>query len=165
MGGAAAGWERGVKAADLQAGHVPAGSCDQKTREGIVPFISAGFTLVTMIAVTVRLDWQLALVALAISPPLLLPCSTTWYAIRAGPSGIGTVPRITRVVLSWSAASPAFSCAAASAWSGEIVAGAGVPRSGLSVEVMNTTAPSRMPNAATPSNVAGTPSNRCRSIT
>ena len=38
--------------------------------EGFVPFISAGFTLVTMIAVTVRLDWQLALVALAISPPL-----------------------------------------------------------------------------------------------
>jgi type II secretory pathway pseudopilin PulG len=38
------GWERGVKPADLQvaAGHFPAGSCDQKTREGIVPFMTLG---------------------------------------------------------------------------------------------------------------------------
>ena len=38
--------------------------------EGIIPFITAGVTLGTMIAVTARLDWQLALVALAVSPPL-----------------------------------------------------------------------------------------------
>ena len=40
--------------------------------EGIIPFITAGITLVTMLVVTLRLDWQLALVALAVSPPLLL---------------------------------------------------------------------------------------------
>jgi len=38
--------------------------------EGIIPFVAAAITLVTMIAVTARLDWQLALVALVISPPL-----------------------------------------------------------------------------------------------
>jgi len=38
--------------------------------EGIIPFITAAFTLGTMIVVTARLDWQLALVALAVSPPL-----------------------------------------------------------------------------------------------
>ena len=40
--------------------------------EGIIPFVTAGITLVTMLVVTLRLDWQLALVALAVSPPLLL---------------------------------------------------------------------------------------------
>ncbi len=40
--------------------------------EGIIPSITAGFTLATMIVITIRLDWQLALVALAVSPPLLL---------------------------------------------------------------------------------------------
>lgn len=40
--------------------------------EGIIPLVTAGVTLLTMIAVTIRLDWQLALVALAVSPPLLL---------------------------------------------------------------------------------------------
>src|SRR6266550_1434228 len=40
--------------------------------EGIIPFVAAAITLATMIVVTMRLDWQLALVALAVSPPLLL---------------------------------------------------------------------------------------------
>jgi ATP-binding cassette subfamily B protein len=40
--------------------------------EGIVPFITAAITLGTMIVVTARLDAQLALVALAVSPPLVL---------------------------------------------------------------------------------------------
>jgi ATP-binding cassette subfamily B protein len=40
--------------------------------EGTIPFVSAAITLTTMIVVTARLDWQLALVALAISPPLVL---------------------------------------------------------------------------------------------
>src|SRR5258708_33879705 len=40
--------------------------------EGIIPFLSAAFTVITMIAVTARLDWQLALVALSVCPPLLL---------------------------------------------------------------------------------------------
>jgi len=40
------------------------------TTDGIVPAVAAATTLVTMIAVTVRLDGQLALVALIVSPPL-----------------------------------------------------------------------------------------------
>ena len=40
--------------------------------EGAIPFASAAVTLATMIAVTAHLDWQLALVALAISPPLFV---------------------------------------------------------------------------------------------
>ena len=40
--------------------------------EGIIPFITAAITLGTMIAVTARLDWQLALVALTVCPPLFL---------------------------------------------------------------------------------------------
>lgn len=40
--------------------------------DGVVPFISAVVTLATMFVVTARLDGQLALVALAVSPPLFL---------------------------------------------------------------------------------------------
>ena len=40
------------------------------TVEGVIPALAATVTLVTMLAVTARLDWQLALVALAISPAL-----------------------------------------------------------------------------------------------
>ena len=40
--------------------------------DGVVPFVSAAFTFATMVAVTARLDGQLALVALAISPPLFV---------------------------------------------------------------------------------------------
>jgi prepilin-type N-terminal cleavage/methylation domain-containing protein len=38
------GWERGVTPADMQvdAGHFPAGRCDQTTREGLVPFMTLG---------------------------------------------------------------------------------------------------------------------------
>jgi ATP-binding cassette, subfamily B, bacterial len=43
--------------------------------DGVIPFIAAGFTIAGMIAVTARLDWQLALVALVISPMLFL---VTW---------------------------------------------------------------------------------------
>jgi ATP-binding cassette subfamily B protein len=38
--------------------------------DGIIPFITATITLVSMLYVTYRLDWQLALVALAVSPVL-----------------------------------------------------------------------------------------------
>src|SRR3989475_4103854 len=38
--------------------------------DGAVPVVSAAITFGTMVAVTTRLDWQLALVGLAISPPL-----------------------------------------------------------------------------------------------
>ncbi len=40
--------------------------------DGFIPFISAAISLVAMLWVTARLDWQLALVALAISPLLFL---------------------------------------------------------------------------------------------
>src|SRR3989442_4475423 len=40
--------------------------------EGIIPFITAAITLGTMIVVMTRLDWQLALVALTVCPPLFL---------------------------------------------------------------------------------------------
>src|SRR5216117_1201177 len=39
--------------------------------EGVIPFITAAITLGTMIVVTANLDWQLALVALTASPPLV----------------------------------------------------------------------------------------------
>src|SRR5213592_2500737 len=40
--------------------------------EGIIPFVAAAVTLAMMIVVTLRLDWQLALVALGVSPPLFM---------------------------------------------------------------------------------------------
>src|SRR5213079_203414 len=40
--------------------------------EGIIPFVAAGITLAMMIVVMTRLDWQLALVALTVCPPLFL---------------------------------------------------------------------------------------------
>src|SRR5881227_687937 len=40
--------------------------------EGIIPFVAAGITLAMMIVVMTRLDWQLALVALGVSPPLFM---------------------------------------------------------------------------------------------
>src|SRR2546428_232564 len=40
--------------------------------EGIIPFVAAAVTLVMMIVLTLRLDWQLALVALGVSPPLFV---------------------------------------------------------------------------------------------
>lgn len=40
--------------------------------DGVSPFITAGFTLIGMIYVAARIDWQLALVALAIAPILWL---------------------------------------------------------------------------------------------
>jgi ATP-binding cassette subfamily B protein len=38
---------------------------------GITPFITAGLTLIGMVAVTASIDWQLALVALAVSPVII----------------------------------------------------------------------------------------------
>lgn len=40
--------------------------------DGIIPFFTATFTLVSMLYVIFRLDWQLALVALAVSPILFI---------------------------------------------------------------------------------------------
>jgi ATP-binding cassette subfamily B protein len=36
--------------------------------DGLIPFVTSGITLVAMVLVTARLDWQLALVAMAVSP-------------------------------------------------------------------------------------------------
>src|SRR5262249_25956502 len=38
--------------------------------DGVVPFFRAGFTLVAMLYITLRIDWQFALVALTVSPGL-----------------------------------------------------------------------------------------------
>jgi len=40
--------------------------------DGFIPFVSAGISVIAMVAVTGRLDWQLALVALAIAPVLFV---------------------------------------------------------------------------------------------
>jgi ATP-binding cassette, subfamily B, bacterial len=40
--------------------------------DGFIPLVSSVLTLAGMLYVTVRIDWQLAFVALAVSPPLLL---------------------------------------------------------------------------------------------
>ncbi len=40
--------------------------------DGFIPLLGSAATIVGMIYVTLRLDWQLALVAMAVSPPLLL---------------------------------------------------------------------------------------------
>ena len=45
-----------------------AASVQRITIEGIIPFIGSAFTLLAMAYVTIRIDWQLALVALAVSP-------------------------------------------------------------------------------------------------
>ena len=45
----------------------------------MIPFITAAITLLSMVSIIVRLDWQLALVALAISPILFV---TTRYNRR-----------------------------------------------------------------------------------
>jgi ATP-binding cassette subfamily B protein len=42
------------------------------TIEGVIPFISAAFTLVAMLYIIFRLEWQLALVGLTVSPVLFL---------------------------------------------------------------------------------------------
>jgi ATP-binding cassette, subfamily B, bacterial len=38
--------------------------------DGVVPFLRAGFTLVGMLYITLRIDWQFALLALAVTPGL-----------------------------------------------------------------------------------------------
>ena len=52
--------------------------------EGLVPFVTAGLTLVAIVWVTARLDWQLALVALGISPVLFLLSRRYRQRLREG---------------------------------------------------------------------------------
>jgi ATP-binding cassette, subfamily B, bacterial len=57
--------------------------------EGVIPFLTAGITLIGMLVVIIRIDWQLALVALGTAPALYLATRyfgprirTRWYEIR-----------------------------------------------------------------------------------
>jgi ATP-binding cassette subfamily B protein len=52
--------------------------------DGVVPFVTAAVTLVAIVWVTARLDWQLALVALGISPVLFLLSRTYRRRLRDG---------------------------------------------------------------------------------
>ena len=52
--------------------HRDATAIQQVAIEGVIPFVSLIFTVGAMVYVTVRIDWQLALVALAVSPFLFL---------------------------------------------------------------------------------------------
>ncbi len=51
---------------------------------GIFPFLTAAITIASMIYVTARIDWQLALVALAVSPILFLAARTYRQRLRRG---------------------------------------------------------------------------------
>ena len=53
--------------------------------DGLIPFISATITLVAMLSVTARLDWQLAVVALAVAP-ILFALSRTFRRRMRGQS-------------------------------------------------------------------------------
>ncbi len=50
--------------------------------DGIIPFVTAAVTLVSMIYVITQIDWQLALVALAISPVLFLVTRAYRHRLR-----------------------------------------------------------------------------------
>jgi ATP-binding cassette, subfamily B, bacterial len=52
------------------------------TVNGVFPFIAAAITIASMIYVTARIDWQLALVALAVSPVLFLVARTYRQRLR-----------------------------------------------------------------------------------
>src|SRR6266568_657653 len=52
--------------------------------DGIFPFITAAITIASMIYVTARIDWQLALVALAVSPVLFLLARAYRHRLRRG---------------------------------------------------------------------------------
>jgi ATP-binding cassette, subfamily B, bacterial len=51
--------------------------------EPLSTFVTAAFTLVAMFFVTARIDWQLALVALAVAPPLLIVSLVYRRSLRA----------------------------------------------------------------------------------
>lgn len=53
------------------------------TVEGVLPFFTAAMTFVSMIYVTARINWKLALVALAISPAIFLTVRTYRQRLRS----------------------------------------------------------------------------------
>ncbi len=52
--------------------------------DGVGPFVTASITLVTMLYITFRLDWKLALIALAVSPVLFLIARVYRRRMRSG---------------------------------------------------------------------------------
>ena len=50
---------------------------------GVVPLVASGTTLIAMIFVTFRLDWQLGLIAIAVSPVLYLSSKRFKYRMRS----------------------------------------------------------------------------------
>ncbi|HYV29950.1 MAG TPA: ABC transporter transmembrane domain-containing protein, partial [Candidatus Binatia bacterium] len=50
--------------------------------EGVVPFITSAVTFLSMIYVTARINWQLAIVALAVSPAIFLVSRTYRHRMR-----------------------------------------------------------------------------------
>jgi ATP-binding cassette subfamily B protein len=57
-------------------------SLNQLTVEGVIPFVSSLVTVLAMIYVSIRIDWQLALVALAVAPALFAVTSTMKRRMR-----------------------------------------------------------------------------------
>ena len=51
--------------------------------DGIIPFITSAFTIISMVYVTARIDWQLALVALTIAPILFIITQSYRRKLRA----------------------------------------------------------------------------------
>ena len=61
-----------------------AGSIQWIAIYGVTPFVSASLTLTGMFYVTARIDWQLALIALAVSPAFFLITSASRRRLRSG---------------------------------------------------------------------------------
>jgi ATP-binding cassette subfamily B protein len=59
-------------------------SIQQVTIYGITPFVTSGATMIGMIVVTARIDWQLALVALAVAPLVVLVTVLGRRRLRGG---------------------------------------------------------------------------------
>jgi ATP-binding cassette subfamily B protein len=66
---------------------------------GIIPVVTAGFTLVGMIYVTARIDWQLALVAIAVSPVLFVFTRIFQRRIRSEWSKVKDIESYTMAVI------------------------------------------------------------------
>ncbi|MDQ3681401.1 MAG: ABC transporter ATP-binding protein/permease [Actinomycetota bacterium] len=61
-----------------------AGEVKSIVTEGVTPFLTAGITLVAMLYITARLDWQLALAALVLVPVLLFVSRAYRKRLRSG---------------------------------------------------------------------------------
>jgi ATP-binding cassette, subfamily B, bacterial len=68
--------------------HYDAQSIRYLAVDGLIPFVGAGFTVAGMLYVTARIDWQLALVALAVSPVLFAIARSFRVRLRRGAHGV-----------------------------------------------------------------------------